>query len=147
MSEVARWLVAAFALLALPAQAQTVVDGDTIKLNGKAIRIHGIDAPELAQSCDGWMAGQYAAGVLRGLVEGKTVACVPIAIDRYGRTVATCYADGIDVGAEMVRQGMAWNFTRYSREYLPLEAQARAQGLGIHAARCKPAWEYRAEKR
>lgn len=133
--------------LASPARCQTVIDGDSLKINGKTIRIYGIDAPELSQECDGWMAGQYAAGVLRGLVEGKIVACVPTTIDRYGRTVALCFADGIDLGAEMVRQGLAWAFVRYSRDYLHLEAAARAEGLGIHAARCKPAWEYRAEKR
>lgn len=33
-------------LLATPADAQTAVDGDTLKLDGTTYRIHGIDAPE-----------------------------------------------------------------------------------------------------
>jgi endonuclease YncB( thermonuclease family) len=42
-------------LVASPAAAQTVTDGDTIKLNGTTWRLWGIDAPEMRQTCkDGW---------------------------------------------------------------------------------------------
>jgi len=36
---------------ASPTLAQTVVDGDTIKLNGTTWRLWGIDAPESRQWC------------------------------------------------------------------------------------------------
>jgi endonuclease YncB( thermonuclease family) len=134
-----------------PARGQTtgvvVVDADTIKLNGTTYRLHGIDAPELAQTCDGWIAGEYAAAVLRGLIDKRFVICIPRSTDRYGRTVAICLADGVDVGAEMVRQGLAWSFTRYSTAYADLEAEAKADRLGVHGAHCKTAWEHRSEKR
>ena len=29
-----------------------VIDGDTIKINGENIRLHGIDAPEMKQKCN-----------------------------------------------------------------------------------------------
>src|SRR6476661_7055683 len=44
-------------LVAMSAMAQTVVDGDTIKLNGTTYRIWGIDAAETKQAC-GWVAGR-----------------------------------------------------------------------------------------
>ena len=48
-------------LLCLPAAAQTITDGDTIKHNGRAYRLWGIDAPESKQTCaDGWPAGSLA---------------------------------------------------------------------------------------
>lgn len=136
-------------ILDCSAWAQTViVDGDTLKLNGTTYRLHGIDAPEKSQVCDnGWLAGEYATAVLRGLVDARFVICIPRTTDRYGRTVAICLADGVDVGAEMVRQGMAWAFTRYSTSYVDLEAAAKAERLGVHGAGCKPAWDYRQEKR
>jgi hypothetical protein len=45
--------VLAAMLLPIGASGQTVVvDGDTLKLDGQRIRLHGIDAPELDQACD-----------------------------------------------------------------------------------------------
>jgi endonuclease YncB( thermonuclease family) len=38
--------VVAVLLLGLPATAQTITDGDTIKLNGVIYRLWGIDSPE-----------------------------------------------------------------------------------------------------
>jgi endonuclease YncB( thermonuclease family) len=47
----------------------------------------------------------------------------------------------------MVREGMAWAFVRYSRDYVDREAKAKAEQLGVHAHDCQPAWEWRAEQR
>jgi endonuclease YncB( thermonuclease family) len=47
----------------------------------------------------------------------------------------------------MVQVGMAWAFVRYSRDYVDVEAQAKAENLGVHARSCVPAWEWRARQR
>lgn len=133
--------------LAPIAIAQTVTDGDTIKQKGTTYRLWGIDAPESRQLCaDGWAAGRAATTYMRALISGRAVACEARSIDRYGRTVALCRADGIDAQAAMVNAGMAWAFVRYSRDYVDNEARARAAGLGIHVHGCQPAWEWRALK-
>ncbi len=134
----------ALLLFVLPCAAQTVVDGDTIKLDGTTYRIHGIDSPESKQTCpDGYPAGAEATAYLRALIRDRHVTCEPRVRDRYGRTVALCRADGFDLGREMVREGMAWAYVRFSRDYELEEADARARGLGIHAHNCIPAWEWR----
>ena len=131
-----------------PAAAQTVTDGDTFKIDGVAYRIWGIDAAETKQLCaDGWPAGRAATTHMRELVHGRSVACAYKTKDRYGRTVALCRADGVDLGASMVRAGHAWAFVRYSRDYVTQEQQAQAEGLGIHAHACTPAWEWRAQQK
>jgi len=44
-----------------PVVAQTITDGDTLKLNGVTYRLWGVDAPETKQDCpDGWAAGRLA---------------------------------------------------------------------------------------
>jgi endonuclease YncB( thermonuclease family) len=110
-----QYLFLSLLMLALPAAAQTIIDGDTIKLNGTTYRLWGIDAAENHQSCaDGWPAGTEATKALAGLMAGKTIACEAKTTDRYGRTVAICRANGQDLGAAMVRDGMAWAFTAHS---------------------------------
>ncbi len=126
------------------ALAQTVTDGDTLKLAGMTYRLWGIDAPETKQVCaDGWPTGIEATKYIRELISNREVACEARTIDRYGRTVALCRADGADIGAAMVSAGMAWAFVRYSHDYVAQEAEAKATGLGVHAHQCEKAWDYR----
>ena len=130
------------------AAAQTVTDGDTIKLGGVIYRLWGIDAPESKQTCaDGWPAGSLATTRMQALISGRNVVCQEKARDRYGRVVAICRASGEDLGAIMVRDGMAWAFVRYSRDYVGQEERAKADRLGVHAHDCSVAWEWRAQHR
>jgi endonuclease YncB( thermonuclease family) len=124
--------------LATPALADvTVTDGDSLVVNGSRIRLHGIDSPEAYQSCtDGWAAGAMATQTLRDLVRGRAVTCEPKATDRFGRTVAVCRADGVDLGAAMVRAGLDVAF------------EARAAKVGMHAhSGCMLPSEFRSQQR
>lgn len=128
--------------------AQTITDGDTLKLNGVTYRLWGIDAPETKQDCpDGWAAGQLATTHLQALIAGRNVICEGRDTDRYGRTVAMCRAGGEDLGAKMVRDGYAWAFVRYSADYASQEALAKKEMRGVHRHGCIPAWEWRAVQR
>lgn len=133
------------AILADPvfAQVATVVDGDTLKIGGRSMRIHGIDAPEMKQRCGDWPAGELAQEALAAMVTGRTVRCEGRGNDRYGRMLATCNVDGFDLGAEMVRSGMSLAFTRYGRDYISQEAEARAAGRGMHGFTCELPWDHR----
>jgi endonuclease YncB( thermonuclease family) len=141
--------MAALALsLAQRAASQTVVDGNAISLDDKTYRLWSIDAPDPGQSCaHNWRAGQEAATALARMIDGKTVECKEKGRDREGRTVAQCTADGADLGAAMVRAGMAWADMSVSRVYVVEEAKAAAAYLGVHAHHCKTAWDWRAKNR
>lgn len=145
----------AFLGIALQAFAQqsegpaVVVDGDTLKFGHQRVRLYGIDAPELHQTCDGgtWAAGRLARDALVGLIGGQPVACVAVVPrDRYGRPVSTCSVGKMDLNGEMVERGWAWAFTRYTDKYLAKEESAAGHESGIHAHNCKPAWDWRSRR-
>jgi endonuclease YncB( thermonuclease family) len=128
-----------------------VIDGDTIVVNDTRVRLEGIDAPESSQTCKrkwvgSWSCGSAATAALEKLVEGKTVSCEARGLDKYGRTLGVCFADGKDINALMVRQGYAWAFVKYSTSYVQEEAAAKAEGIGIWQGEAIPAWEYRAQR-
>ncbi len=124
-----------------------VVDGDTLKIGRTRIRLHGIDAPESDQSClrDGrpWRCGVTAKVFLENLIRGRRVTCVNLGTDPYGRMLALCRVDGTDLGAEMVRVGLAVAYRDYSRRYVPEERQARAAKRGLWATEFTAPREWR----
>lgn len=151
------WAVAAllWLLIGFPAAAQIVgpariIDGDSIEVSGQRIRLWGIDAPERAQTCESlteiWTSdpprpkthecGRDASAALAAILRDRSVSCEPRDRDRYGRTVATCSTETGDVGAEMVRQGWAIDYEKYSMgRYAAEEAEARNAKRGIWARR------------
>jgi endonuclease YncB( thermonuclease family) len=124
-----------------------VIDGDTLTVAGTRIRLYGIDAPETAQTCTRrtgtWSCGLAASAALSDLVRGRVVRCRPRGLDIYGRTLARCFANDRDIGAQMVRQGVARAFYRYSWSYVLEEALARVQGVGVWQGDFQSPWEYR----
>ncbi|MEM9575032.1 MAG: thermonuclease family protein [Pseudomonadota bacterium] len=108
-----------------------VIDGDSLKLNDLRLRLLGIDAPELAQTCfaDGrqWACGQQAGTQLRRKINGALVLCTTWGEDRYQRILATCSAGEQELNAWLVRNGWAVDYGGYGRE----EAEARRNRAGI----------------
>ena len=103
----------------------TVVDGDTIVVAGERVRLQGIDAPELHQTCTAygqqWACGRTSAEWLRKRLDGRQVECVGHARDRYGRLLAVCYLGGENLNERIVREGWALDFRKYSTDYLQAE--------------------------
>lgn len=137
-------MLSAHALLAAPT-LEKVVDGDTVILleDGQRyrMRLMDIDAPELAQA-----GGKLARRSLIHLCAQATLTVMITGQDRYGRVLGYLYCDEQEANAWQIAQGMAWFNRRYSTrlELETLEAQARAQGLGIwQSAQPVPPWQWR----
>ncbi|MFO1160557.1 MAG: thermonuclease family protein [Reyranellaceae bacterium] len=132
-------------MVAAPAHAQKPIDGDSIEVGGKTYRLYAVDAPDVAQICaDGWPAGYAAEQYLGTLIEGKKIACVPIAGERAGEIVAICRADDVDLGAAMVTGGYAYAEVPNSARYVAQEAAAASALRGVHGHNCVTPWEWRA---
>jgi endonuclease YncB( thermonuclease family) len=103
------------------------IDGDSLRLDDHDIRIAGIDAPELRQTClirsAPYSCGDVARRALGDMLAGRIVTCRISGRDRYGRRLGVCEADGIDIGAALVSRGFAVAYGRYENE----EAGARRQ--------------------
>jgi endonuclease YncB( thermonuclease family) len=140
-------LVAVSTTLAATSGPARVIDGDTIDISGQRIRLHGIDTPEAKQTCQRqgvtWLCGAAATKALRNLIGGEKVTCIQRDKDRYGRIVAVCHANGVNLNAAMVLSGMALAYRRYSDDYTGHEASAKAAARGLWAGQFVAPWEWR----
>lgn len=101
-------------LAALCITGAVAIDGDTLRLDsvGKNLRLRlwGIDAPEIKAP-----GGSEASRALAALIDGQALSCDLKDVDPYGRPVVRCATDTIpDLSCEMVRQGHATDWPRYS---------------------------------
>jgi endonuclease YncB( thermonuclease family) len=125
-----------------------VIDGDTFDVGETRIRLHGVDAPERAQTCldengAAWDCGDWATDEARAAWEGRDATCEIVETDRYGRTVSRCTVDGQDLGATLVSKGMAMAYVAYSEDYLPEQARAHAAGSGLWRGTFQMPWDWR----
>jgi endonuclease YncB( thermonuclease family) len=127
----------------------SVIDGDTLEIHGTRIRLWGIDAPESSQLCRGegglqYRCGAKAANDLDAFIAGRPVNCIPISLDQYGRTVATCSIGDVDLGEWLVRNGLAIDWPQYSRgRYDAVQREAEHAGRGMWAGSYVEPWFFR----
>jgi endonuclease YncB( thermonuclease family) len=129
-----------------------VIDGDSITVlhdgRQEQIRLWGIDCPEKRQ--DFGTKAKYGTSIL---VFAKVVEVEPVTTDRYGRTVAFVKVGDTLVNEKLIRQGLAWVYTRYCnrpicQEWNKLEAEARKARRGLWSIPDPvPPWEFRRRSR
>jgi endonuclease YncB( thermonuclease family) len=158
MKSACRTIIAAVLLLATIGSAwcadligqASIIDGDTLEIHGTRIRLWGIDAPESSQLCRGddslqYRCGAKAANDLDAFIARQVVDCVPVSLDQYGRTVASCSVGGVDLGDWLVRNGFALDWPQYSKgKYGDAQRDAERIGRGIWAGSYVAPWLYRA---
>jgi endonuclease YncB( thermonuclease family) len=124
-----------------------VADGDTLELGGERVRLTGIDAPELFQTCqrDGVAVGcgRQARHHLVSLIGRAAVTCRGWQTDRYDRLLVQCEARGTDLNAAMVRDGWALAYGGYEAE----QAAARQAGRGLWSLDFEAPRQWRREHR
>lgn len=111
------------------------VDGDTLADRGLLLRLRGIDAPEIGQTCSGedgqFDCGALARAALEQFLRADVFTCFGHEgdVDRYGRRLVTCQSRTQDLGREMVAAGLAVS----DGAYHIAERQARQDRLGLWA--------------
>ncbi len=128
----------------------SVIDGDTLEIQGIRIRFWGIDAPESTQLCRGadsnlYRCGANAANQLDSFIARRPVSCTSLSKDQYGRTVATCLVGTADLGEWLVSNGLALDWPHYSGgRYRAAQRDADRSGRGMWAGSYVEPWLYRA---
>lgn len=166
LRRVRRWAWAVAVVLAMasfPTKADVagpacVEDGDTLVIDGKRrhaacrggvrVYLHGIDAPELEQTCTDargaeWHCGRAVASMLLRAVRGNTVACEGDSKDADGGLIAVCRAGG----ENLVGIGAAVADRRYSADYVDEQEAARAARSGLWQGPFTMSWDWRAGRR
>ena len=114
-----------------------VIDGDSLRIGGREIRLAGIDAPEYRQTCldasdRPWPCGKEARAALEALAKAGPLSCDTRHQDRYGRALASCRVGERDLASEMARLGWALGARdRRFEEPVRQIAEARAERRGI----------------
>ena len=132
------------------AQCVKVYDGDTIEVmaggpKSLRVRLQAIDCPEKGQPFS-----NVARKRTRELVEGKRVRVEVRDRDQYDRLVARIYIDDRDLSKQLISEGLAWHYTRYSSELALGKAQreARKARRGLwQDPDPEPPWEFRRSMR
>ena len=142
----AAWLCLASGWAANPASQMSVrpftgtvthvTDGDTLWVRPSgggepvAVRLQGIDAPEICQP-----QGLEAKTALMAKTLHRAVTIHPRTRDGWHRTVARVHLDGQDLGQWLVQQGWAWSpgHQHHPGPYAAEQAQARAARAGLWA--------------
>lgn len=131
--------------------AASVIDGDTIIVQGRRFELFGIDAPEIKQTCRKagmtWPCGEEAADYLRNLLIDDLVTCDQRGRDRLGRIVSVCLIQNQDINASLVRQGWALANSDTSTDYVAAQENAKDAGAGIWSGEFIPPAAWRRGKR
>ncbi len=154
----AAWLLAmtGHPALAEIAGMPKIIDGDTIEVQGQAIRLYGIDAPELGQACTikerTYDCGMVARTALLDLTAGIAVTCKLVSAEAVsaepGRAPedgrpGRCFAQGYDLAEGMAYTGWALAQREVSAHYLVFEERAQAAGRGLWKGRFVTPWDWR----
>ena len=133
--------------------APTIIDGDSLEVEGRRFDLFGIDSPEPGTICwkengDSFDCGRIATTALLDLTAGLEVVCTPL--DRpdsneTGAIWATCTADGFNLNRNMVHTGWAIADRSATDVYVDTEHEAKTakRGLWRWSWKVQPPWPSR----
>lgn len=130
-----------------------ISDADSLRAGKLRLRLHGIDAPELRQSCfdaagQPYKCGQKAKNFLQSILKiGAQIDCQHLDTDRYRRLIVRCFHRGQDIAGKIVRAGWALAYRRYAKDYIAVERQAARSGQGIWQGKFTPPEKWRRQQR
>lgn len=131
--------------------AAKVVDADIVMVEKQRVILWAVDAPERTQKCYVgellWDCYGAARRTLGELIASGDASCTlePGEPDKFNRRYGVCSSAGKDIGAELVRLGMARAYVEQADLYVAEEEAAKAAQVGVFqpAAKVDAPWDWR----
>ena len=113
-----------------------VVDGDSLEIGSRRLRLLGIDSPEYVQNCYDKNHKKYSCGIkakqyMEKLVAKGNIECREMSKDRYNRSLSVCYSGSENLNEAMVRAGWAVAYRDEEGIYERAEYEAKEHKRGV----------------
>ena len=113
----------------------TVIDGNTIRVDGIKIHLYGVEAPRQNQICrDKYNRDFYCGAVstekLAVMLGTDPVNCTIIG-KKNSETFGVCVSGDDDIGSYLIGLGYAFPNPEYGQVYFPYENNAKSKNLGL----------------
>ena len=124
-----------------------VVSGDTLMLGGRVVKMFGIAAPNISQTCAdgsgrGYKCGRQSVAWLSGWLSDNEVSCHILSESEKGLLTGVCMLGPYDIGAALVNAGWAVADTRQSKIYIPYQNQALTNKRGLWQGEFYMPWDW-----
>ena len=100
---------------------QRVVDGDTVIVSGRRIRLLNVDTEESVHPdpSRNTAFGRKTSSAVKKAIQGKTADLECYGKDRYSRRLCYLFVDGENFNVKLVKQGWSRYYTKFgfSKEY------------------------------
>ncbi|MEX2650337.1 MAG: hypothetical protein WD673_15110 [Alphaproteobacteria bacterium] len=115
------------------------IDGDSLIVEDREVRLFGIDAAEADQECQEWQGsrqvsypcGAMATALLESLVSDRQVHCVARGPAEAEIVIAICFAAGIDLADSMAWSGWVVADRTVTPRYVAASETARQAQRGL----------------
>ena len=124
-----------------------VVSGDTLTLNNRVVKLFGVAAPDISQTCAdasgrGYKCGQQAIAWLSSWLADNEIKCHVLEQDDRGVLTAVCMLGPYDIGAALINAGWAVADTRQTQVYVPYQNQALTNKRGLWQGEFYMPWDW-----
>ena len=131
-----------------------VIDAGVLDFSGRRVRLHGIDAPDLNQTCrlsgQSWTCGRDARWAAINRIHPHWVTCDVRGRGPAGAELAVCYLAGFgqhELNVWLVAQGWALAAPDAPEAYAAAQASAEAAGRGLWRGEFVPPGAWRQGQR
>lgn len=124
-----------------------IVSGDTLQVNGRTVKLFGVAAPNVSQTCAdasgrGYKCGQQAISWLGSWLADNVVQCHILNEDERGVLTGVCMLSPYDIGAALINAGWAVADVRQTKIYIPYQNQALSNKRGLWQGEFYMPWDW-----